>query len=318
MKDISHKIKSLRQAHAQSRLNASPSLLEKIRNSEVPKGDPLPVAKVAAIQAAKNTHQIIPYCHPLPIEYVGVEFDLKDDHIIIDVHVKAIYKTGVEMEALTAASVAALTLYDMLKVFDESMEIASTRLVEKKGGKSDWKCDQHKRLKAAVLVVSDSVAAGKKQDVSGKLIVDRLEKEGVTVAQYKVVPDDEIAIEASVKEFADRGRYDCVISTGGTGLGPRDRTPEVIKRIVDMEIPGIAEAVRAYGQERMPMAMLSRSMAGVRGKTLIINLPGSSRAVQESLDALLPAVFHTISIMAGAGHGEPGQASKHEQAKHHS
>jgi molybdenum cofactor biosynthesis protein MoaC len=305
LKDISHKIKTLRQAHAQARLNASQSLIDKIRNHEVPKGDPLPVAKVAAIQAAKNTHQIIPYCHPIPIEHVSVDFDLKQDHIIIDLGVKAIYKTGVEMEALTAASVAALTIYDMLKVFDETMEIVGVKLISKTGGKSDWNVDNARRIKVAVLVVSDSVAAGKKQDLSGKLIVDRMEKESITVAQYKVVADDEMAIEATIKEFADRGRYDLIITTGGTGLGPRDRTPEVVKRIVDMEIPGISETARAYGQERMPMAMLSRAMAGVRGKSLIITLPGASRAVQESLDALLPAVFHTISILAGSGH-DPG------------
>lgn len=292
------------------------ALLDKIRNSEVPKGDPLPVAKVAAILAAKNTHQIIPYCHPIPVDHVQVDFDLQDDHINIDVHVKAVYKTGVEMEALTGASVAALTLYDMLKVFDESMEIVSIKLLEKKGGKSDWAFEQSKRIKAAVLVVSDSVAGGQKQDSSGKLIVERLEKEGVTVSQYKVVPDDEIVVEKTLKEYADRSRFDLVFTTGGTGLGPRDRTPEVMERVVDMEIPGIAETARAYGQERMPMSMLSRARAGVRGKTLIINLPGSSRAVQESLNALIPSVFHTVLILTGAGHGEPKQLGKTEHTKH--
>ena len=322
MKDISSKTNTLRQAVAEATLKASPALINKIRNGEVPKGDPLPVAKVAAIQAAKNTQQIIPYCHPIPVDFVGVEFDLKSDEIRISVQVKAIYKTGVEMEALTAASVAALTIYDMLKVFDESMEIVSTRLVEKTGGKSDYKMDAGKPLKAAVLVVSDSVSAGKKQDFSGKLIVERLEKEGLNVGQYKVVADDDIAIENSVKDFADKGRFDIVFTTGGTGLGPRDRTPEVIKRIVDIEVPGISEAARAYGQNRMPMAMLSRGIAGVRGKTLIINLPGSKRAVEESLDALIPAVFHTCKIMTGAGH-DPTQCcankqehGKHEHAKH--
>lgn len=316
MKDISEKTNTLRQARAQARLNASASILAKIRANEVPKGDPLPVAKVAAIQAAKSTHQIIPYCHPIPIDYVQVDFDLHDDHIKINVIVKAIYKTGVEMEALTAASVAALTIYDMLKVFDETMEIVSVKLLEKSGGKSDWVFDQARRLKAAVLVVSDSVSSGQKQDSSGKLIVERLEKEGITVAQYKVVPDDEVVVEATLKEYADRSRFDLVFTTGGTGLGPRDRTPETMERVVDMEIPGIAEAARAYGQERMPMSMLSRARAGVRGKTLIINLPGSSRAVVESMNALIPSVFHTSVILTGAGHGEPKQTCKPEHPRH--
>ena len=164
-------------------------------------------------------------------------------------------------------------------------------------------------------MVSDSVSSGQKQDISGRLIVERLEKEGVTVSQYKVVPDDDITVEATLKEYADRSHFDLVFTTGGTGLGPRDRTPEVMERVVDLDIPGIAETARAYGQERMPMAMLSRAKAGVRGKTLIINLPGSSRAVNESLNALLPSVFHTVVILTGAGHGEPPQAQKGDHSK---
>ncbi len=302
MKDVSQKTKTLRKAWAAATLKASSGLIAKIRNNEVPKGDPLPVAKVAAIQAAKNTHQIIPYCHPIPVDYVQVDFDLKDSEIEIRVQVKAIYKTGVEMEALTAASVAALTIYDMLKVFDETMEITGVRLLEKRGGKSDYSVDRNKAIKAAVLVVSDSVSDGKKQDASGKLIVERLEKEHVTVGQYKVVPDDEIEIEKTIKEMVDRGRFDLLISTGGTGLGPRDRTPEVVRRIIDMEVPGISEAMRVYGQERMPMAMLSRGIAGIRGKTLIVTLPGASRAVEECMDAIIPAIFHSVKILAGGSH----------------
>ncbi len=315
MKDISHKTPTLRIAHARATLKANPELLDKIRKNEIPKGDPLPVAKVAAIQAAKSTDRIIPYCHPIPVDHVQVDFELGLDSIEIDIKVKAIYKTGVEMEALTAASVAALTIYDMLKVFDQSMEISSVRLIEKKGGKSDFVHDNLRRIKAAVLVVSDTVSAGKKQDSSGKLIVERLEQFELTVAQYKVVADDEIAIEECIKDFADRDKFDIVVTTGGTGLGPRDRTPEVIKRLIDMDVPGISETLRAYGQERMPLAMLSRGLAGVRGKTLIIALPGSSRAVGESMDAIFPAAFHTISILSGAEHSEQ-KHGRHEHAKH--
>lgn len=311
MKDISHKTSTLRTALARAVLKLSPSLIERMKSGQIPKGDPLPVAKVAAIQAAKNTHQIIPYCHPLPVDYVKVDFELLENTVIVNVFVKAIYKTGVEMEALTAASVAALTIYDMLKVFDESMEIGAVQLIEKRGGKSDFQMGSAKRLRAAVLVVSDSVSQGKKQDRSGTLIVERLEKEGVTVGQYKVVPDDETALESCIKEFADKHHYDIVISTGGTGLGPRDRTPEVIKRLVDMEIPGIAEAFRSYGQDRVPTAMLSRSIAGVRGRTLIISLPGASSAVCEGLDTLIPSVFHIVPILAGAGHGDAYEDGKH-------
>src|SRR3990170_1839099 len=113
MRDISNKTSTLRTAIAKATLKVSPQTIQFIRDGKIPKGDPLPVAKVAAIQAAKNTSQIIPYCHPLPVDFVDCRFDLHADSIEITTEVKAIYKTGVEMEALTAASVAALTIYDM-------------------------------------------------------------------------------------------------------------------------------------------------------------------------------------------------------------
>ena len=138
MRDISRKITTLRTAVAQATLRVSPSTIMLIHENKIPKGNPLEVAKVAAIQGAKNTSQIIPYCHPLPIDFVGVEFTVGETDIVATVEVKAIYKTGVEMEALTAASIAALTLYDMMKMIDDEMEILGVKLLSKKGGKSDF------------------------------------------------------------------------------------------------------------------------------------------------------------------------------------
>lgn len=311
MKDISNKTNTLRTAKAKAVLKASKNILEKIKSGDLPKGDPLPVAKVAAIQAAKSTSQIIPYCHPVPIEFVSVDFELQAEQIDITVQVKAIYKTGVEMEALTAASVAALTIYDMLKALDESMEILAVQLLEKTGGKADWQVETKNSLKGAVLVMSDAVAAGQAKDKAGLCVVQRLETFGVHLVEYRIIPDDDDKIVAALQEFADDMKVDLIITTGGTGLGPRDNTPEVIGRLLDKEIPGIAETARAYGQERMPLAMLSRSRAGVRGKSLIISLPGSLGAVTECMDALFPAVLHSFHVMAGGGHSSSKKTSKH-------
>lgn len=302
MRDVSKKIKTLRTAVAQATLKASPATIALIHNGGIPKGDPLPVAKVAAIQAAKNTSQIIPYCHPLPIEYVGVDFHLGADAIVTTVTVKAIYKTGVEMEALAAASVAALTLYDMMKMLDDEMEISGVKLLDKKGGKSDYKQEYDQPLRAAVLVMSDSISAGKKDDLSGKVIVERLKAEGVIVVDYKVVADDLDKIVETLLAYADVQKVDLVMTTGGTGLSPRDCTPEAMKGLIEREVPGIAEAARAYGQERTPYSMLSRGVSGVRGNTLIVNLPGSKGGVADSLDALLPAILHSFHVLSGGGH----------------
>lgn len=302
MRDITKKITTLRTAKAHSVLKASPDTIRRIKSGDLPKADPLPIARVAAVQAAKNTAQIIPYCHPMPIEFVGVEFELGDNQIDIDVEVKAIYKTGVEMEALTAASVAALTLYDMLKIIDEEMEIGTTKLVSKKGGKSDFKERASAELRCAVLVMSDSISAGKKSDESGKLIEQRLREAGLTITDYKVIPDEKDVIEKQLLEYADTMQLDFVITTGGTGLSPRDCTPEAMKTVIEREVPGMAETARAFGQERTPYSMLSRGVCGVRGKTLIVNLPGSRGGVADSLDALFPAVLHAFKMMRAGGH----------------
>lgn len=312
MRDISDKVKSARSAVATATIRVSAQTIARVRSNDLPKPDVLAVARVAGIQAAKATSQIIPYCHPLPIEYVRVDFELHDDRIDIQTEVKSIYKTGVEIEAMTSASVAALTLYDMLKIIDESMEISTVKLLEKHGGKSDFVFSDGHARRAAVIVISDSVAQGKRQDTSGAMIVERLERYGLKIVEFRTVSDDSEAIEQSIIEFADHDHVDIIVTTGGTGLGPRDNTPEVMDRVLDREIPGIAETARAYGQERVSMSMLSRARSGVRGKTLIVNLPGSRRAVSESMDALFPSVLHAFHVLHGGGHGD----KKHSDASH--
>jgi cyclic pyranopterin monophosphate synthase len=305
--DVSGKATTLRTATASACLKTGPATIGLIEAGKIPKGDPLAVARVAAVQAAKNTSRIIPFCHPMPIEFVGVEFTLGDGRIDLVVTVKAIYRTGVEMEALTGASVAALTLYDMMKMLDKEMEIVGVRLESKRGGKSDFGRRPAGTLRAAVLVASDSVAAGKAEDRSGRLIVERLEKEGIVVAGSHVLPDDREALAAALIELADGEKVDLVITTGGTGCGPRDLTPEATADVIERELPGVAEAVRGFGQARMPRAMLSRGRAGIRGGTVIVNLPGSARAVEESLNALFPGVIHTFPMLRGEGHPAAGE-----------
>jgi molybdenum cofactor biosynthesis protein MoaC len=139
MRDISEKQSTLRTATAKAVVRMKADTLKLLEQGKLPKGDPRPVAKVAAIQAAKNTSQIIPFCHPLPIDFVDCRFTTIGNTIEIVTEVKANYKTGVEMEALTAASVAALTIYDMLKPVDTTLEIENVRLLTKTGGKSDLK-----------------------------------------------------------------------------------------------------------------------------------------------------------------------------------
>jgi len=302
MIDISMKTKTLRTATAKATLKLKPETVQMLKGNRLPKGDPLPVAKVAAIQAAKNTGMIIPYCHTLLLDFVDVDYEIGESKIDVTVTVKAIHKTGVEMEALTAASVCALTLYDMMKAVDSTMEITSITLLSKKGGKSDFSERPEMQKWGAVIVTSDSVAAGDKEDISGKLLVERLKAEGIEVIDYSIIPDDPDQLKSLLIELSDEKKTDLIITTGGTGLGPRDTSPEATLQVIDREVTGISEALRAFGQERTPYSMLSRGTAGVRGNTIIINLPGSKNAVIESLNVLFPAIFHSFKILRGAGH----------------
>ncbi|MBL7958329.1 MAG: bifunctional molybdenum cofactor biosynthesis protein MoaC/MoaB [Flavobacteriales bacterium] len=300
MIDITYKPTTLREATAMALVTVSDAAtIAALKEKRVPKGDVLESARVAALFGVKKTHELIPDCHPLPIEHAECTFAVGEQEVIVTMRVRTIYRTGVEVEAMHGASVAALTIYDMLKPIDKGVAITGIKLVEKKGGKSDWKDRFDAPVNAAVLVISDSVASGKKEDKAGAAIVDRLSSLGVELGAQAIVADEPEAIAAQVKDWAALG-LDLILTTGGTGLSPRDRTPEAIAPILDREVPGIMEAARSYGQERMPWAMMSRGVAGMIGRTLVITLPGSTRGAQETMDALFPFVLHVIKVQEHA------------------
>lgn len=151
---------------------------------------------------------------------------------------------------------------------------------------------------AIVITVSDGVTAGTRDDESGRALVQILKNAGFEVAEPVVVPDEQKGIADAIVAAAERGA-DVVVTTGGTGLGPRDVTPQATSAVIDFEVPGIGEAMRRAGAATTPMAALSRSMAGVRGQTLIISVPGSPRGATESLEAVMPALAHAIKLLHG-------------------
>ncbi len=301
MKSILDKIETARRATAEAVLVGPPHVITALMRGETPKGDALNVARVAGIMAAKKTWELIPYCHPIALDQVTVEFEATTDSIAVRATAVTISKTGVEMEALTAASLAALTLYDMAKAMDTSLVIRETKLLEKRGGKTDYADAPFAGFRAAVVVTSDGTAAGQREDKSGRVIQEYLNRYNITDASYTILPDDSAKITALLKSMVAEG-VNLILTTGGTGLGPRDVTVEAVRQVIDREIPGIAESMRAHGQRRMPYAMLSRGVAGAAGKTIIVTLPGSSRGVKESLDAIFPYVLHAYPMMGGGGH----------------
>lgn len=302
MVNITHKSNTLRKAIAQAIVKVSlPETIQAIQNRTVPKGDVLECARVAGLFAAKRTADMIPDCHPLPVEFTAISYEVGEMEVTIFVEIHTIYKTGVEVEAMHAVSVVALTMYDMLKPIDKGVSIEQIKLVEKRGGKSDRTPNAQKTISAKIVVCSDSISAGKGEDRAGEVIREKLEKQGVKVLEKLIIPDDRDQIKQLAKETAS-SEIDLLIFTGGTGLSPRDVTPEALEEVLERKIPGIEEAIRNYGQQRTPYAMLSRSVAGLIGDTLILGLPGSTNGAAESMDAVFPAVLHIFKVMEGARH----------------
>jgi molybdenum cofactor biosynthesis protein MoaC len=302
MVNITHKNTSLRKAIATAIVKTSKQeTIDAILNRQVPKGDVFEFSRAAGLLGIKKTSDLIPDCHPLPVEYASIKHTVDGLNIIIEVEVHTIYRTGVEVEAMHGASITALTMYDMLKPIDKEIEISTIKLVQKKGGKSDFKDKLSTPLRCAVVVCSDSVAAGSKQDSAGKAIIQKLQQHGLNTSMYVIIPDEKEVIQTKAKQLSEEG-YNMVLFTGGTGLSPRDVTPEAIEPLLTRDIPGVMEAARNYGQQRTPYAMLSRGVAGFIGHTLVLTLPGSTRGAEETMDALFPYILHIFRVAEGMRH----------------
>lgn len=307
MVDVGTKPITSRRAVAAAVVRMRPDVLASVLDAGGPKGDALVTARLAGIGGAKRTADLIPLCHPLPLDRVDVELvpDRDAGTVTIRAAAAAMARTGVEMEALTAVSVAALTLYDMAKALQRDIVIERVELLEKSGGRSgDYSREavapaQHE---AVVVTCSNRSAAGEREDASGPALVSVLRDAGFDVAGSPiVVADDEPAIATLLARLADAG-HRLILTTGGTGLTPTDVTPAATRRVIQREAPGLAELMRAAGMASTPMAALSRGVVGTRGAALIANLPGSPKGATESLAALLPVLRHALDQLAGGDH----------------
>jgi molybdopterin adenylyltransferase len=157
-------------------------------------------------------------------------------------------------------------------------------------------------IHVAVVTISDSCSRGQRDDVSGRTIEEMLPRDRFVASERSVVPDDRHAIAGELAKLADRGDVDLILTTGGTGFGPRDITPEATASVCERMVPGLGERMRAEGFKKTPNAVLSRAVAGIRRSTLVVNLPGSPRAVRECLDVILDILPHAVEMLHGGGH----------------
>jgi cyclic pyranopterin phosphate synthase len=315
MIDVGAKPVTRRECLACGTFRAKASTIEAIRTGTLPKGDVLPLAEAAAIMAVKNTGNLLPLCHPLPVDSAGASFEFEELSITVYCRVLAHAKTGVEMEALSGVTAALLCIYDLAKGIDPDLEIGSIHLLEKSGGKSGhWKRNasepdrtekirnpEWQDVRAAVITLSDRCARGESEDRSGPALMEYLSSLGARNPSSSLLPDDAAALRSAVLQFVESG-FDLILTTGGTGVGPRDITPETLEALSGKLIPGFGERIRAEGCLKTPLSPLSRAEAYLIGGSLVISLPGSPKGAIESMDAIRHLIPHTLRIQKGGSH----------------
>jgi cyclic pyranopterin phosphate synthase len=316
MVDVGAKPLLRRMAIAVGEILLQPETIRLIRENGLKKGDVLGVARIAGIHAAKSTPQLIPLCHNVTLDAIHLDFKVGTDRVTVEGRAECVGRTGVEMEAITAVSVALITIYDMCKAVDKEMTIGAIRLIEKHKldptgtpvtalspvtQKAPGKTGHHGNLKVMIVTLSDRAASGEYEDRSGPRIRACLEESELMgrwslVCENILIPDDESQFRLLLTNAIASG-VDVILTTGSTGVGLRDMAPDVVGRLIEKQLPGIMESIRMiYGRDK-PMARLSRGVAGIAGTSQIYTLPGSVRAVEEYMKEILKTVEHIVFLL---------------------
>ena len=299
MVDITGKINTLRTAIAEAILKVgSPNTIDLIKNDQIPKGNVFEMSKAAGLLGIKKTPELLPDCHPLPVESASIQYEFEEQSIRILVTVKTIYKTGVEVEAMTGAGIVALNMYDMLKPVDKQVEIGTIRLLQKEGGKSSRnKIDEN--LYAAIIDCSNANTKESEAENSAKLLSEKLSEFAIKCELHSISSADERKLVATLEKLTDDDSLNLIICTGGIGVGQNDITNNVVLRLLDTELKGVSEQINRYRQERMPYSMLSGSVAGLKNGKIVLTLSDSVEEATNGINACFPYILNVFDIIQG-------------------
>ncbi|WP_150467179.1 bifunctional molybdenum cofactor biosynthesis protein MoaC/MoaB [Francisella sp. SYW-9] len=315
MINVGSKSPTHRRALAKGKIQMRREILNLVAERKLEKGDVLPLAEIAGISGAKSTATLLPLCHPLAIDHVSVKTEINKEDNCVEVfcYVGTHAKTGVEMEAIAGVQAALLCIYDLCKMYGQDMLISDIRLLYKEGGKND-KIYNEKHLPESIkqiidtpklfdeiscanITISDRASAKIYEDKSGEALSNILESQGATILAKEIIPDEKETIKDTIINIVAQKSPNILITTGGTGVSPRDVTPEAIQDICELQIPGISELLRKDGEKYTHLSWASRAIAGIYKKTLIVALPGNPNAVKEGLEALKHLLPHLVRTM---------------------
>jgi molybdenum cofactor biosynthesis protein MoaC len=294
--DVSNKGETLRRATSQAVLRINPEIIKQIKNesSEIALSES---AKIAATLAAKKTWELIPSSNLSQFDNVKVELSVRNEVIEIVVELQGVCKSDLEIESLTAVSIAALSVYDMLRSSEGSVMIESIRLLRKSDEILELSEKVARKIKTAVLFINVSEHLLEKDKQAEKFTIDALTKKNADIVESKIISNTQNEIEYNIKQFCDEKNVDLLITFGGIGITSEDIVPEVTMKLIEKKIDGISEILRFYGQKKSPLVAFSRGVAGIRGSSLIINLPGNIREISESLDLLFPRILYVSKMI---------------------
>ncbi len=295
MIDISHKNTTLRYARASGKIFLDAKTIEQVKQKMVPKGDVASIARSAGILAAKSTPEWMVFSHTLPLDWIDISMEIFEHGLKFTAEARTVWKTGLEMEVMVAVNGALLNAYDMLKPLQEDITLGDIKLEDKKGGKSDHKDHFDPPITAALVTVSTAKKEGNRPNRSAELIREFLKDQSITLSEEELLAEQKTDIEAALDRLS--GSVDLILLTGSSGPQKSDLVPDIIRKKADKLLPGIGEGMRQYGYQRTPFAMLSNQVAGLKGDTLMISLPGSSSGAEESMHALFPGVLHLFKMI---------------------